>query len=393
MAGKKTEKLNGPAQCGQSNAPRASDAIRHGSGMAKTVPTTHPHAHADSVILAQAQGVGLLNTYAGWRQVHALPVGLFGSAAALTMLSVAWRLDHDLYDTPIWIAEILMAAAVLAFSCLAIGYLVKLIAAPGAVWTEFCDPITGPLFGLVPIGLLLLPIVLAPFFPLLAKTLWASGTAGIVVIAWLSASRLLDGSWNNVHASPTWIIPAIGLLDIPLAMQALNLPPMHGVAAFGFGVGLFYTMLVIAVLSRRMVFGPPLSRALEPSALVLIAPLATGFVAYFSMMHVADLFSKSLYLTMDFLLAVLLPRLRQLRECCPLTVSWWAVGFPLAMACLPALHFAKTEPRLNSQVIAFALLSIATMTCAVLVCQTISRLVQGELATTALGSAPRSAAE
>jgi tellurite resistance protein len=104
---------------------------------------------------------------------------------------------------------------------------------------------------------------------------------------------------------------------------------------------------------------------------VLVAPFASGFMAYVTMMGQTDLFPKSLYLVMGFLAAVLLPRLRRGGRCCPFRVGWWGVGFPLAMACLPALYFARTEPRLSTGVIASGVLAIATATVAALLWQTV----------------------
>lgn len=41
------------------------------------------------------------------------------------------------------------------------------------------------------------------------------------------------------HATPAWIVPVVGLLDVPLALPTLGLPPMHGVIVLGMAVGLF----------------------------------------------------------------------------------------------------------------------------------------------------------
>jgi tellurite resistance protein len=273
-----------------------------------------------------------------------------------------------------------MVSALLAFAGLAIGYLMKLVAAPGAVRAEFCHPITGPLFGILPITLLVLPIVLARDLPSLATASWVLGTTSSLLLVWLTVGRWFAGERTDLHAAPTWIIPAIALLDIPVAMPLLAVPQMHGLESFGFGVGLFLAVVLFTLMAGRLVFGPPLPDALQPSVLVLVAPFATGFIAYVTMMHQVDLFSKSLYVIMAFLLAVLLPRLRRLGQCCPFEVSWWAVGFPLAMACLPALYFARTEPRLHNAVIALLLLSLATVTTAWLFCQTIIGLAKASLA-------------
>jgi len=349
--------------------------------MFDTVSAAGPAHNPETVLMARRQGAEILKARAGWRQLEALPVGLFSSIMALAVLSVAWRLAHAIYNAPIWIADAFMALAVVAFIVLTVGYAVKLVVAPNAVRAEFRHPITGPLFGTVPTSMLLLPIVLEPLSSRLATALWALGTVGAVMFAWLMVSRWASGRQSVVHPTPTWIIPVVGLLAIPLAQPSLDLPPMHGVMAFGFGVGMFFTVPLFALIFGRLVFEPPLPNGLQPSVLVLVAPFATGFVTYVAMMRQVDLFPKVLYVIMGFLSAVLLPRLRYLGCCCPFRVSWWAVGFPLAMASLPALHFATTEPRLTTNVVALGLLAIATGTVGGLLCRTVIGLARRELRT------------
>ena len=103
-----------------------------------------------------------------------LPVGLFGSVMGLTGLSVAWRLAQAQYGTPGWVPQVIAATAALAFVSLLAGYGIKLATAPEAVRAEFRHPIAGNLFGTVPISLLLLPIVVAPYLRLLARALWVT---------------------------------------------------------------------------------------------------------------------------------------------------------------------------------------------------------------------------
>ena len=157
-----------------------------------------------------------------------LPVGLFGSVMGLTGLSVAWRLALVRYGAPGWVATVIAALAVLAVVALLIGYGIKLATARDAVWTEFRHPIAGNLFGTVPISLLLLPIVVAPYGRLLAQALWIVGAAGMVTFAWFIVSRWMSDRQQVAHATPAWIIPVVGMLDVPLALPSLGLPPMPG---------------------------------------------------------------------------------------------------------------------------------------------------------------------
>ena len=308
-----------------------------------------------------------------------LPVGLFGSVMGLTGLSVAWRLAHARYGAPEWIANGIGIAAVTAFVLLALGYAVKLMTAPAAVHAEFRHPIAGNLFGTILISLLLLPIVLAPLNLLLAQVVWGVGAAGMVAFAWMIVSRWMSDRQQVAHATPAWIIPVVGLLDVPLALPSLGLPPLHGVMVLGLAVGLFFAVPLFTLIFSRLVFEPPMPDALQPTLLILVAPFAVGFSTYVATTGQVDLFADALYVLTLFMLAVLLGRLRHLPSCCPFRVSWWAVSFPLAAAAIAALRFAAAEPGWITDAIGLGLLALASVTIAGLLVRTLVGVARGEL--------------
>jgi tellurite resistance protein len=308
-----------------------------------------------------------------------LPVGLFGAVMGLTGLSVAWQLAQQHYGTPGWIPQATAAIAVLTFVLLTAAYTLKAATAFEAVRTEFRHPIAGTLFGTFLISLLLLPILIAPYARPLAQALWIAGAAGMVLFAWFIVSRWLGNRQQVAHATPAWIIPVVGLLDVPLALPSLGLPPLHGLMVFTLAVGLFFAVPLFTLVFSRLVFEPPLPDALKPSMLILVAPFAVGYSAYTVTVGQTDLFAEALYMVMLFLLAVLLGQLRHLPACCPFRISWWAVSFPLAASSIAALRFAVARPGLLTNVIALALLALATLVIAALFGWTLLGLLKGKL--------------
>ena len=349
--------------------------------MTDTVPKTEPAFASEATLMAHDTSARTIAARAGWRQLDYLPVGLFASVMGLTGLSVAWRLAHRRYGVPIWVASSIGDAAVAAFVLMTIGYAVKLVTAPDAVRAEFRHPIAGNLFGTVLISLLLLPIILAPIRLELAQLMWALGAAGMVAFAWLMVSRWMSDRQQVAHATPAWIVPVVGLLDVPLAVPALGLPPMHGVMVLGLSIGLFFAVPLFTLIFSRLLFEAPMPDALQPSLLILVAPFAVGLSTYVTVSGAVDLFAQSLYVLTLFMLAVLLPRLRLLGRCCPFRVSWWAVSFPLAASAIAALRFAAARPDWITDAIALMLLAFSTLTIAWLLCRTLLGLARGELRT------------
>jgi tellurite resistance protein len=316
-----------------------------------------------------------------WRMLEYLPVGLFGSVMGLTGLSVAWRLAHARYGVPTGIADAIGGIAVMTFVTVAIGYLVKCATAPDAVKSEFRHPIAGNLFGTILISLLLLPIVMAPVSLRLAQGMWIVGAVGMFAFAWMIVTRWMSDRQQVAHATPAWIIPVVGLLDVPLALPSLALPPPHGVMVASLAIGLFFAIPLFTLIFSRLVFEPPIPDALQPTLLILVAPFAVGMSTYVVTTGAVDVFAEALFALTLFVLAVLLNRMRYLLACCPFRVSWWAVSFPLAASAIVALRFATARPSVTTDAIALALLALATLTIAGLFLRTLYGVVTGELRT------------
>ena len=310
-----------------------------------------------------------------------LPVGLFGSVMGLTGLSVAWRLAQARYGLPDWIAPTIAAAALFAFVLVLAGYTVKLVTAFSVVRTEFRHPVAGNLFATFLISLLLIPILLEPYAHRLAQGLWIAGAAGMIVFAWLIVSRWISERQQVAHATPAWIVPVVGLLDIPLAVPSLGLPPMHGLMMFALAIGLFFAVPLFTLILSRLLFEPPLPDALKPSLLILVAPFAVGYSTYIETVGQTDLFAEALYMLTLFILAVLLGQLRYLPVCCPFRISWWAVSFPLAASSIAALRFAAGQPGMATDAIAITILALATSVILMLFGRTLWGIVKGELRT------------
>ena len=310
-----------------------------------------------------------------------LPVGLFGSVMGLTGLSVAWRLAYLRYGVPEEIALAIAILAVLAFMLMLAGYAFKLVTAFPAVRAEFGHPIAGNLFGTVLISLLLLPIVMVPFAHRLAQMLWVVGAAGMVLFAWLIVSRWMSDRQQVAHATPAWIIPVVGLLDVPLALPTLGLPPMHGLMVFSLAIGLFFAVPVFTLIFSRLLFEPPLPDALKPTLMLLLAPFAVGYSTYTVTAGQTDLFAEALYMLTLFVLAVLVGQLRNLPLCCPFRISWWAVSFPLAACSIAALRFAVAQPGIITDGVAILVLALATLVIAWLLVRTTLGIGKGELRT------------
>lgn len=313
------------------------------------------------------------------RRLDYLPIGLFGSVMSLVGLSVAWRLAQARWGAPPAVADAIAVCAVLASVAVSIGYAIKWVSAPDVVAKEFAHPIAGNLFGLFFISVLLLPIVIAPVAPSVARALWIVGAIGMTAFAWRIVARWLGSRHDIAHATPAWIVPVVGLLDVPLAIPALDLPPLHGLTIAALGIGLFFAIPLFTLIFTRLVFEPPMPDPLAPTLLILVAPFAVGMSTYVVAEGRVDDVARALFAIALFVTATLLPKLRHAATCCPFRVAWWAIGFPLVSTAIAGLRVAASDPGPVADTIAVALLAFATLAIVALAGRTLLGIARGEL--------------
>lgn len=335
-----------------------------------------PGQSPDSV---QAYGTPLTATREG--TLSYLPVALFGSVMGLTGLSSAWKLASELYGMPLWVSQAIGALAIIVFLLVGAGYAVKAATGFRSVKAEFQHPIAGNLFGTLFISLLLIPIPLSNYSLVLARGIWVIGTIGMILFAWIIVSRWLGNRQHPTHATPAWIVPVVGLIDIPLAAPALQLEGVDEVLMFALGLGLFFAIPLFTLIMSRLVFEEPISAPLQPSLMILAAPFAVGFSAYVTVTGEVDRFASALYMLMVFMLTVLAGRLRYLAISCPFRLSWWAVSFPLAAATVTALRYAQYKPNMFTHSVAITLLAGVTFILLAMTLGTLMNAFRGKLKT------------
>jgi len=310
-----------------------------------------------------------------------LPVAVFGSVMGLTGLSLAWHLAHAAFGTPEAIGVGIGLFAVFTFVVLTLAYLVKLVTAPQTVVAEFNHLIAGNLFGTFCISLLLLPLVLVHYNLLLARGVWIAGAVTMIGFAWAIVARWISQPHDVTQVTPAWIVPVVGLLDLPFGVPALQMPQLHDLMLFGLSVGLFFAIPIFTLNLSRLVLAKPLPDALQPTLLMLVAPFAVGFSAYVVTTGKDDLFADALYMLTLFMLAVLLWRLARILPGKAFKLGWWGTSFPLVASAIAGLRYAGFHPGPVAAGLAMALLALATFAIAALLLRTLLGLVRGDLRT------------
>jgi tellurite resistance protein len=307
------------------------------------------------------------------------PVSLFGSVMASAGLALAWRLASAEFGAPAWVGEAFGLLAAAAFVVLSACYAIKCVASFPAVRAEFAHPVAVNFFGTPIIALLLLAPVAMPYSALLGKVLWAAGTASMLGFAWLVVSRWINLRQQVAHATPAWMIPVVGTLNIAIAGATLELPFAPALSVAGLAIGIFFAVPLFTLILSRLVFVEAMPSSAQPSLMILVATFAVCFSSYLAVADRLDLFARSLFSVAVFMFAVLLPRLLRLRGSMPFHVSWWAVTFPLAALTNAALRYAAREPSMPIRAFALLVLAFATLVVLSQGARTLVAVARGEL--------------
>lgn len=310
--------------------------------------------------------------------VDALPVSLFGSVMGLAALSTSWCAAGT-RGLPVWPAYIFGVLAVVGFAGLAVAYLVKIKRLRAAVEAEFATPLTRNFFGMPLICLLLLPPVIAPISRPLAAVSWSVGVGGMAIFACIQLSRWLAEPQQHRNVTPAWLVVAVGILDIPLAMPALDLRANSGFGVACLVIGFFFAIILYASIIKRYLFGPPAPVAQTPTLLIAAAPLAVGCSCYSTVAGGADRFAWALLMLAVATLAGLsIPVARHLVRT-PFTLTWWSTGFPVAATAGAALHIAKDQHDMLADALAMSMLALATLLLSNLLLRTAISAANGKL--------------
>lgn len=255
------------------------------------------------------------------------PVNIFPVVMGLTGWTLACHKAELVLGLSWKIGEALTIFSILVFVLLAGIYVIKLARYPDAVAAELKHPIKLSFFPAISISLILLGTALAAYEPHSAQMFWWSGIGlQFFLLLFVVNSWVNHEHFQTVHMNPSWFIPAVGNVLVPIAGVQFGFVE---ISWFFFAVGMVFWLILLTIVFNRVLFHNPLPPKLLPTLAILIAPPAVGFVAYVKLAGGLDGFGRVLYgaaLFFSLFVATQLPRFFKL----PFFLSWWAYSFPVA---------------------------------------------------------------
>lgn len=300
------------------------------------------------------------------------PVPFFASVLGLSGLTTA--LHAAGWTRPSFVT---LALTIAVFVALAAIYTLKTLRHPKAVAAEWQHPVKLAFFPAVSISLLLIATALAPSAPDVARGIWL---VGALVQAGLTLAVLSNWighrTFQTIHISPAWFIPAVGNVVAPIAGVGLGFPETSWVF---FAAGLIFWIVLLVLVMNRLIFHDPLPGRMVPTLAILIAPPAVGFLAWLQLNGgVLDGFARFLYAATLVFLGLALTQAGKLRRL-PFGLSHWALSFPVAALTLATLRFAAlTHSAAHLRAGQIALIALCLIV-ALLAAATLRAMTRGEI--------------
>ncbi|MCK5080734.1 MAG: SLAC1 anion channel family protein, partial [Candidatus Moranbacteria bacterium] len=231
-------------------------------------------------------------------------------------------------------------------------YLTKIIKFRNEVKKEFDHPIKLNFFPTFSISLLLLSIAFLSINQPLSERLWIGGTIVHFILTIKIISIWIQHTKFEIkHMNPSWFIPAVGNILIPVAGASHFSPE---ISWFFFSIGFMFWIILLIIFFNRIIFHNPLPNKLLPTFFILIAPPAVGFISLIKLTGEINEFTKILYYLALFLTILLFA---QIKMFCHIKyyLSWWAYSFPIsAVTIATVLMFYETnQPFFKYLAIAF----------------------------------------
>ncbi len=258
-----------------------------------------------------------------------------------TIFSNAW---HPLYV----FGECLFVLNIFIFFILLPLWLARWLFYRDSAFADLYDPVKGNFYPTFSIGMLVLAsnfeIYTSYYF--VSLLFWVLGAVITVLFALMVPSIVFLGEHAEIHhINPSWFIPPVGLIVIPMSgIPLISKYSSFGdgimlMSIFGFGAGFFLYIALLAVCIYRFALHRPLPPQLEPTVWINLGPIGAGTLSFLTLSQSFGGLDMRMivYLIIIFwafglwwlFMAIIITVHYYKKMELPYSLSWWAFVFPL----------------------------------------------------------------
>ncbi|MCU1478961.1 MAG: family transporter [Subtercola sp.] len=292
------------------------------------------------------------------RGPRGLGLNLFAIPLGLSGLGGAWSAAATLIGAPGWPEEILFAVAAVIWAVFSVVYILQGIVREGSFRADLRHPGIGPFASYIPVVGIVLAAHYGQYVPAAAPWIMALLVAALGIVAAQLFAHWIIGELNIDSLHPGYFLPVVAGAFI--ASIGLSSVGAHEAAVAAFGVGVFFWLVVGTIVTGRLMTRSQLPDAVKPTLAVLLAPPATGGIAWFiasggqpGMIEFAFAGVVVIMLLVQFLL---LPEYRRI----PFSLAFWAFTFPIASTANFAVRWFQASPFDGWMAVSWVVLGLAT---------------------------------
>jgi tellurite resistance protein len=305
----------------------------------------------------------------------ALPITLFSIPLGLAGLAGAWAAATQLLDAPRAPYEVVYAAATVIWFVFTVVYVVGTIRKDSSSFgLDLRHPLLGPLTAYIPVIALLLIGNYASVLGGVARWLTIAAVAALAINAAQLVAHWLATPFDQNALHPGYFLPVTaGPFIAAITLARMN--DRTGAMAL-FGVGVYFWLLLGAVITGRLFFGSPLPPQFQPVLSILLSPAGTASLAWFALAagRIDDVQAAIGGITVFMLLIQLFFVPDYLRL--PFTAQHWVFTFPLAVLANMGVRWSAGLHFTGWEIVAWIGLIISTTVILTIVAGTVRDVVR-----------------
>jgi len=308
-------------------------------------------------------------------RVKFFPIMMYATVMGMSGLTIMYQKASLWLGMNRMIGNGLAAISTALFVVISLVYLSKYIKYAPMVKKEFSHPVRLNFFAAISISMLMLAIIYKEMNVNLAAIFWYAGAGLHFYLTMYTISFWINHNQELDHSNPAWFIPVVGNVLVPVGGVGFA---SQGVLMYFFSCGIFFWIILFAILLNRIIFHHQLAVKFMPTMFILIAPPAVGFIAYFRMYGVIDVFATLLFniaLFFTLLIAFMYKNFVKIK----FFISWWAFVFPLAAMGISAMLMYHETKDTMLLILSYMMVSVTTVVIAIVLYQTITHMLKGEV--------------
>lgn len=303
------------------------------------------------------------------------PIMMYAIVMGMSGLTIMYQKAGQWLGFPSSIGWVLMCITTIIFIVVSGFYLRKAVSYLEVVKKEFSHPVRINFFAAVSISMLMLAIIYKEHYPDIAAIFWYPGAALHFYLTMYTISFWINHNQELSHSNPAWFIPIVGNVLVPVAGVGFA---NEGVLMYFFSSGVFFWVILLAILLNRIIFHNQMATKFMPTMFILIAPPAVGFIAYYKMFAVIDVFAMMLFnLAMFFtlLIAFMYKNFVKIK----FFISWWAFVFPLAAMSIASMLMHHHSGGTFLLLFSYLMIVATTVIISIVIYQTLLHVKRGEI--------------